>query len=220
MRASVSVLVRVPYSPPRRSGRGGTSGLRIFSHQGRGLHFPDQPSARLLAPGARLRGLWAWGRLNSTFQFPALIKKKEAKRRPSLPAHGPSQTHHHRCLLWRNRLKPPPLPRGPPTRAWSQAMSAHVAAGGGDLRPSLRARASGKQIAPHEGSKQSSRPGRGPSQRSRRRGWQPCMYLPCGPLPTLQAKKSRIKSVKAALLVPRPSRVGEEQRGFGTFRNR
>ena len=99
-------------------------------------------------------------------------------------------------------------------------MSAHVAAGGGDLRPSLRARASCKQIAPHEGSKQSSRPGRGPSQRSRRRGWQPSMYLPCGPLPTLQAKKSRIKSVKAALLVPRPSRVGEEQRGFGTFRNR
>ena len=92
--------------------------------------------------------------------------------------------------------------------------------GGGDLRPSLRARASCKQIAPHEGSKQSSRPGRGPSQRSRRRGWQPRMYLPCGPLPTLQAKKSRIKSVKAALLVPRPSRVGEEQRGFGTFRNR
>ena len=46
------------------------------------------------------------------------------------------------------------------------------------------------------------------------------MYLPCGPLPTLQARKSRIKSVKSALLVPRPSRVGEEQRGFGTFRNR
>ena len=137
-----------------------------------------------------------------------------------MPAHGPSQIHPHRCLLWRNRLKPPPLPRGPPTRAWSQAISAHVAAGGGDLRPSLRARASCKQIAPHEGSKQASRPGRGPSQRSRRRGWQPCMYLPCGPLPTLQAKKSRIKSVKAALLVPRPSRVGEEQRGFGTFRNR
>ena len=156
VRASVSVLVRVPYSPPRRSGRGGTPRLRIFSHQGRGLHFPDQPSARLLPPGARLRGLWAWGRLNLTFQFPALIKKKKkkkAKRRPSLPAHGPSQTHHHRCLLWRNRLKPPPLPRGPPTRAWSQAMSAHVAAGGGDLRPSLRARASGssgKQIAPHD----------------------------------------------------------------------
>ena len=137
-----------------------------------------------------------------------------------MPAHGPSQIHHHRGLLWRNRLKPPPLPRGPPTRAWSQAMSAHVAAGGGDLRPSLRARASCKQIAPHEGSKQASRPGRGPSQRSRRRGWQPCMYLPCGPLPTLQARKSRIKSVKSALLVPRPSRVGEEQRGFGTFRNR
>ena len=91
---------------------------------------------------------------------------------------------------------------------------------GGDLRPSLRARASCKQIAPHEGSKQASRPGRGPSQRSRRRGWQPCMYLPCGPLPTLQAKKARIKSVKSALSVPRPSRVGEEQRGFGTFRNR
>ena len=95
-------------------------------------------------------------------------KKRKAKRRPSLPAHGPSQIHPHRCLLLRNRLKPPPLPRGPPTRAWSQAMSAHVAAGGGDLRPSLRARASGKQIAPHEGSKQSSRPGRGTSQRSRR----------------------------------------------------
>ena len=136
-----------------------------------------------------------------------------------MPAHGPSQTHHHRCLLWRNRLKPPPLPRGPPTRAWSQAMSPPVAAGGGDLRPSLRARASCKQIAPHEGSKQSSRPGRGPGQRSRLRGWLPPMYLSCGPLPTLQARKSRIKSVKAALLVPRPSKVGEEQRGFGTFRN-
>ena len=46
------------------------------------------------------------------------------------------------------------------------------------------------------------------------------MYLPCGPLPTLQAKKARIKSVKSTLSVPRPSRVGEEQRGFGTFRNR
>ena len=156
------------------------------------------------------------------FSIPGPYKKKQNGGR-RCRAHGPSQTHHHRCLLWRNRLKPPPLPRGPPTRAWSQAMSPPVAAGGGDLRPSLRARASCKQIAPHEGSKQASRPGRGPSQRSRRRGWQPSMYLPCGPLPTLQAKKSRIKSVKSALSVPRPSKVGEVRgagRGFDTFRNR
>ena len=52
-----SVLVRVPYLPPRvrRSGRGGTPGLRIFSHQGRGFHCEEPLRARDPSPGSRRR---------------------------------------------------------------------------------------------------------------------------------------------------------------------
>ena len=54
-RASVSVLVRVPYSAKRRSTTCRRGGLRIFSHQGRGLHCEQSLRARDPSPGSRRR---------------------------------------------------------------------------------------------------------------------------------------------------------------------
>ena len=114
-----------------------------------------------------------------------------------------------------------PLPRGPPTRAWSQAMSAHVAAGGGDLRPSLRARASGKQIAPPRGletvEQTMSRPEPNVAAARVAAIHVPPLWTPSNPPSEKVAYQKRESGPFGAAA---KYRVGEEQRGFGTFRNR